>query len=72
MDYTTKRLNFIYYVCLDYSSKRIVKTIQFLSDEKDESIRFQKLIDPSEYENIWYEFQLISWPKLERLKLIII
>lgn len=53
MEYTTESLNFIYYVCLDYSSKRIVKKIQFINDQ-DELIQFEKYIDPLEFENIWY------------------
>ncbi|CAD8133735.1 unnamed protein product [Paramecium pentaurelia] len=71
MEYTTQNLNFIYYVCLDYSQKSIVKTIQFVNDQ-DEQIKFEKNVDNYQYENIWYQFQLISWPILKRVEFIII
>ncbi|CAD8130601.1 unnamed protein product [Paramecium sonneborni] len=70
VDQAAKSLNFIYYDCLNYPSKQIVKSIMFIS-EQDQSFQFDKYIDPFEYENIWYHFQLISWPLLKKLELII-
>ncbi|CAD8195642.1 unnamed protein product [Paramecium octaurelia] len=71
MEYTSQTLKFIYYVCLDNSTKRIVKMIQFVSDD-DEQIKFEKFVDPMKYENVWYSFQFISWPIQKKLQLIII
>ncbi|CAD8215058.1 unnamed protein product [Paramecium octaurelia] len=48
MEYTSQTLKFIFYVCLDNSTKRIVKMTQFVSDD-DEQIKFEKYVDPMKY-----------------------
>ncbi|CAD8099120.1 unnamed protein product [Paramecium primaurelia] len=70
-DQTIQSLNFIYYDCLNYHTKQIVKTIMLIS-QHDQLFHFDNQIDPFEYENIWYNFQFISWPFQNKLQLIII
>ncbi|CAK86542.1 unnamed protein product (macronuclear) [Paramecium tetraurelia] len=61
-------LNLIYYDCVDYSSKKVQKTIAFIDNDEVEH-SFTITIDPLEYENVWYLFEIIQWPLLERFEL---
>ncbi|CAD8082824.1 unnamed protein product [Paramecium primaurelia] len=70
MDLEQQNLNIVYFDCLDYESKKITKTIQFINNQ-NQQIRFDLVIDTFEYENIWYFFQVIVWPKLDKFHLIV-
>ncbi|CAD8197264.1 unnamed protein product [Paramecium pentaurelia] len=64
-------LNLIYYDCIDDSLKKISKTIAFI-DNNDMQNSFTIDIDPFEYENIWYFFEILQWPFQERFELLFI
>ncbi|CAD8128827.1 unnamed protein product [Paramecium sonneborni] len=70
VDQQTLSLNLIYYDCLDFHLQQIQKTIQFIDNEGKQH-KYQLNIDNFEYENVWFYFQLLQWPKLSRLELII-
>ncbi|CAD8092588.1 unnamed protein product [Paramecium primaurelia] len=64
-------LNLIYYDCIDDSLKKISKTIAFI-DNNDMQNSFTIDIDPFEYENIWYFFEILQCPFQERFELLFI
>ncbi|CAD8112942.1 unnamed protein product [Paramecium sonneborni] len=67
----TQALNLIYYDCLDEASQKIKKTIAFIDNEDVQHI-FTFDVDPFEYENVWYYFQISQWPLSQRFELIFI
>ncbi|CAD8193801.1 unnamed protein product [Paramecium octaurelia] len=67
----SQALNLMYYDCVDYSSKKVQKKIVFIDNDEVEH-SFSIDINPLEYENVWYLFEIIQWPQLERFELRII
>ncbi|CAD8097972.1 unnamed protein product [Paramecium primaurelia] len=67
----SQALNLIYYDCINYSSKKIQKNIAFI-DNNELQHSFKIDIDPFEYENVWYFFEIVQWPQLERFELMLI
>ncbi|CAD8198402.1 unnamed protein product [Paramecium pentaurelia] len=70
MDFEQKNLNIVYFDCLNYETNQIIKTVQFINDQ-NQQMRFDLVIDSFDYENTWYFLQVIIWPKLDKLQLIV-
>ncbi|CAD8214608.1 unnamed protein product [Paramecium octaurelia] len=59
LDYATSSLNFIQYDCVYDTTKEIKKFIQIGLSQTDQFI-FSIQVEPSEYEDFWYFFQIIT------------
>ncbi|CAD8115237.1 unnamed protein product [Paramecium sonneborni] len=71
IDQYSQSLNLIYYDCLDFVSKKIIKNILFINNLNEQN-KFVIDIDTFDYENTWYYLQLIAWPQQSMFKLIVI
>ncbi|CAK82630.1 unnamed protein product (macronuclear) [Paramecium tetraurelia] len=69
-DQVTLSLNFIQYDCVFDTTKEIKKFIQIGFSQTDQFI-FSLQIDPSQYENFWYFFQIITNIQKKTLELAI-
>ncbi|CAD8115625.1 unnamed protein product [Paramecium sonneborni] len=65
-DYVTQSLIFIYYDCVDPTTKEIKKFI--FGYTQNTYFIFKQPIEPSEYENIWYFLQIISFQSEQKLE----
>ncbi|CAD8172201.1 unnamed protein product [Paramecium octaurelia] len=63
-------LNLIYYDCLDYESKTISKTLQFINN-KNEQHKIQTQLEIFNYEDVWYFLGISGTPKLNQLEIIL-
>ncbi|CAD8152383.1 unnamed protein product [Paramecium pentaurelia] len=70
VDNETQSLNFIYYDCLDDTTKEIKKFIQIGFSQTEQFI-FSKQIEPSQYDDIWFFFQIISYISKKKVELAI-
>ncbi|CAD8151291.1 unnamed protein product [Paramecium octaurelia] len=70
VDYATQSLNFIQYDCVYDTTKEIKKFIQIGFSQTDQFI-FSIQIEPSEYEDIWYFFYIITNISKKRVELTI-
>ncbi|CAD8126364.1 unnamed protein product [Paramecium sonneborni] len=70
VDDVTFSLHLIYYDCLDYPKRQITKYIRLGLVENQQYI-FQKKIEHTNYENIWYFFQVISIQSQNQLEFAI-
>ncbi|CAD8059466.1 unnamed protein product [Paramecium primaurelia] len=70
VDNETKSLNFIQYECLDDTTKEIKKFHQ-LGFSQTEQFIFSKQIEPSQYDDIWFFFQIISYISKKKVELAI-
>ncbi|CAD8128825.1 unnamed protein product [Paramecium sonneborni] len=64
-------VSLLYYDCLDYNFRQITKTI-IISDNEKNHQKFELFIDPLQYENVWYFFQILGWPQKRKIELIIL
>ncbi|CAD8083297.1 unnamed protein product [Paramecium sonneborni] len=65
MEIYTKRINFIYFDCLNEESLIITKHLQFIDDQKQQH-KFSVKIDPSKYEYFWYQLIISFVPQQNR------
>ncbi|CAD8182801.1 unnamed protein product [Paramecium octaurelia] len=70
IDFEQQNLNILYFDCLNYESKKIIKTVQFINNQ-NQYTRFDLVINSFDYENTWYFLQVAIWPKLDRVQLIV-
>ncbi|CAK72872.1 unnamed protein product (macronuclear) [Paramecium tetraurelia] len=70
VDYATQSLNFIQYDCVYDTTKEIKKFIQIGFSQTEQFI-FSLTIEPSEYEDIWYFFSIITNISKNRVELAI-
>ncbi|CAD8187793.1 unnamed protein product [Paramecium pentaurelia] len=70
IDFEQQSLNLIYYDCLDYGQKSIIKMIRFISNDNMQN-KFDISIDEFDYENIWYLLSIYQWPQVNKLDLIL-
>ncbi|CAD8101954.1 unnamed protein product [Paramecium sonneborni] len=66
-----EKLNLIYYDCLYYINRTILKSVEFV-DEDNNQKKFEIPINSKEYENFWHLCQIIIMPHKKKFELIII
>ncbi|CAD8148222.1 unnamed protein product [Paramecium pentaurelia] len=71
MGQNSERVFLIYYDCLYPETKTIQRFLTYISVNGEQFIH-QVEIEPLEYENIWYFFQLLYWPSLNKLEIIMV
>ncbi|CAD8189349.1 unnamed protein product [Paramecium pentaurelia] len=67
----TQNLNLIYYDCLDYTERKILKTIEFV-DEENNQHKIELQIDNNKYEDVWHFCQFIIYPNQRKFEVIIL
>ncbi|CAK87942.1 unnamed protein product (macronuclear) [Paramecium tetraurelia] len=63
-------LNLIYYDFLDYESKTISKTLEFINNNNEQH-KIQVQLEIFNYENVWYFLGISGTPKLNQLEIIL-
>ncbi|CAD8200458.1 unnamed protein product [Paramecium octaurelia] len=68
---SSRSLGQIYYDCLNPESKTIQKFVAFATLDGQQHL-YQIDINPSEYENVWYLFELLYYPSANIIEFIIV
>ncbi|CAD8102842.1 unnamed protein product [Paramecium sonneborni] len=70
MSIQNENINLIYYDCLYYIERTILKTIEFVNEDNNQN-KFEIQIDNKKYENFWHLCQIIMMPLKKKFELII-
>ncbi|CAD8109139.1 unnamed protein product [Paramecium sonneborni] len=71
VEQSSQFINFLLYDCLDYSTKKIKRKVQFVTSDNQWHL-IETIIDNYSYEYVWHFFGLTQWPIQKRLQLIFI